>query len=74
MKAEDVTIELLRGRLTISGESVDRQFEEGTRRCIRELPDGKFSRVLTAPLGMNVCQLRLLELCIESDVELPCRL
>ena len=54
LQPEDVTIDLLHDKLTISGKSIEHP--EG-KYSVRELPRGKFSRAVTVPLGMRVCQL-----------------
>ncbi|KAF8550090.1 HSP20-like chaperone [Imleria badia] len=53
LKREDITISLLHNKLTIAGESLDQRPQGEGEYTTRELPYGKFFRVLTVPLGMR---------------------
>ncbi|KAH0828089.1 HSP20-like chaperone, partial [Lanmaoa asiatica] len=55
----DFTIDLLHDKLTISGECADQKPQGEGRYTSRELPYGKFSRVLTVPLGTRDIKARM---------------
>ena len=57
LKPENITIILSDNKLTISGESTDRRPQGRGKYTTRELPYGTFSRELTVPSGLKVCEV-----------------
>lgn len=55
---KDVTISLLGTQLTIEGERKAEKAKEGEGYLYRELPYGKFARVLTLPEGIEVDKIK----------------
>jgi len=61
LKSQDVSIEVHQGRLTVSGEFDKTESREEGGYAVRERRDGKFSRSIQLPVGVQVrfeCYLR----------------
>lgn len=54
LKSEDISIDLQRDRLTVSGKSASSDSREGDGYTVLERRYGKFSRTLQLPFGTKV--------------------